>query len=380
MPPRSTPDHAEGPPPRFGRPRSPVIQSKNRAGTCSSARQLVELDAPPAALPGTTASRPSRVVATVEVVLASGLPTQLALGTLVMLAGLPPLDADGHLSMGYVATVLTADTALLLALIAWRLHEGGEQARTLMLGAARWTREAGLGLALLPVVFGGVGLTMAALRWAWPLAAQRRRQSVRDAGPVAGQRGAAAGAGRRERRPQGGVPAGVRAAPLRAVPGRRPGWPGGLQPGLRCRAHDPGVRCRHRHHAAGIRLGPGLPAAAQHRGAGGVPRGDSTPRRSFSSSSRVPDGPAGATDAGGPGACGWRYWGGRRDFVAVDGTVRCPDCGGRLQGQIRPCVRSLRPPLRGQRRLPRPPPGRHLRRADEVPRTTPCTPTRATSM
>jgi membrane protease YdiL (CAAX protease family) len=128
----------------------------------------LEPGAPPAALPGTAASRPSRVVAAVEVVLASGLPTQLALGTLVMLAGLPPLDANGHLSMAYVVTVLTADTALLLALIAWRLHEGGERARTLMLGSARWPREAVLGLALLPLVFAGVGLTMAALRWAWP--------------------------------------------------------------------------------------------------------------------------------------------------------------------------------------------------------------------
>jgi membrane protease YdiL (CAAX protease family) len=37
-----------------------------------------------------------------------------------------------------------------------------------MLGAGRWTREAGVGLALIPLVFGGVAMLMAALRWAWP--------------------------------------------------------------------------------------------------------------------------------------------------------------------------------------------------------------------
>jgi len=127
-----------------------------------------ELDAPAPASPAATAIGGSRAVAAVEVVLASGLPTQLALGALIMLMGLPPLDANGHLSMAFVATVLAADTVVLLALIAWRLHEGGEGVRPLMLGSGRWTREAGVGLALIPLAFGGVALLMAALRWAWP--------------------------------------------------------------------------------------------------------------------------------------------------------------------------------------------------------------------
>jgi len=127
-----------------------------------------ELDAPAPASPAATAIGGSRAVAAVEVVLASGLPTQLALGALIMLMGLPPLDTNGHPSMAFVATVLAADTVVLLALIAWRLHEGGEGVRALMLGARRWTREAGVGLALIPLVFGGVAVLMAVLRWAWP--------------------------------------------------------------------------------------------------------------------------------------------------------------------------------------------------------------------
>jgi membrane protease YdiL (CAAX protease family) len=110
----------------------------------------------------------SRAIAACEVVLASGLPTQLAIGTLLVLLGMHPLDPGGRLSMAYVAAVLSVDTVALLALIAWRLRAGGEGVRAVMLGGAGWAREAGVGLALLPALLGGVALAMAALRWAWP--------------------------------------------------------------------------------------------------------------------------------------------------------------------------------------------------------------------
>lgn len=78
-----------------------------------------------------------------EVVLASGLPTQLALGALLIGLGLAPYDRDGRLSMTYVATLLTADTVALVGLIVWRLRAGGEQVRAVMLSGARWTRKRG---------------------------------------------------------------------------------------------------------------------------------------------------------------------------------------------------------------------------------------------
>jgi membrane protease YdiL (CAAX protease family) len=107
-------------------------------------------------------------MAAMEVVLASGLPTQFALGALLMGLGLAPYGADGRLSMTYVATLLTADTVALIALIVWRLRAGGERTRTVVLGTRRWTREAWLGLAMLPALLGGVVALMAALRQVWP--------------------------------------------------------------------------------------------------------------------------------------------------------------------------------------------------------------------
>ena len=129
----------------------------------ASAEAVTQPPPPPQA---TAASR--RLTAALEVVAASGLPTQFALGALLIGIGVAPFGAGGRLSMTYVTALLTADTAALVALIVWRLRAGGERARTLMLGTARWTREAALGVALTPVLFGGVAALIAALRWAWP--------------------------------------------------------------------------------------------------------------------------------------------------------------------------------------------------------------------
>jgi membrane protease YdiL (CAAX protease family) len=112
--------------------------------------------------------RAMAAMAAMEVVLASGLPTQFALGALLMGLGLAPFDSEGGLSMRYVATLLTADTVALIAFIVWRLQAGGERTRTVMLGTRRWTRETWLGLAMLPMVFGGVVALMAVLRRVWP--------------------------------------------------------------------------------------------------------------------------------------------------------------------------------------------------------------------
>ena len=110
----------------------------------------------------------ARMLAVADVVLASGFPTQLALGALLIAGGLSPYGADGALSMPHIATLLASDTALLLGLIAWRLQAGGERARDVFVGAAPWAREAWRGLLLVPVFIAGTAGLMAALRWAWP--------------------------------------------------------------------------------------------------------------------------------------------------------------------------------------------------------------------
>jgi len=124
-------------------------------------------EAPPQA-PSQARPSPSRAVAALEVILASGLPTQLALGALLIGLGMAPYGAGGRLSMAYVATLLTADTVVLISLIVWRLRAGGERARAVMLGTARWAREAWLGLMMVPLLFAAVAALMAAIRRLWP--------------------------------------------------------------------------------------------------------------------------------------------------------------------------------------------------------------------
>jgi membrane protease YdiL (CAAX protease family) len=110
----------------------------------------------------------AQTIAVFEVVAASGFPTQLALGGLLLAAGLGPFGADGQLSMSYLAVLMPADMALLLAIVAWRIRAGGERVRDVLLGARPWAREGWLGIGLVPAVFGGVVVVMLTLRTAWP--------------------------------------------------------------------------------------------------------------------------------------------------------------------------------------------------------------------
>ena len=110
----------------------------------------------------------SPATAVFEVVAASGFPTQLALGGLLLAAGLRPFGADGRLSMTYLAVLMPADLLLLLAIVLWRIRAGGERASDVLLGQRRVVRECWLGIGLIPVVFAGVVAVMLALRTAWP--------------------------------------------------------------------------------------------------------------------------------------------------------------------------------------------------------------------
>jgi membrane protease YdiL (CAAX protease family) len=101
-------------------------------------------------------------------VAASGFPTQLALGGLLMAAGLRPFGADGQLSMSYLAVLMPADMALLLTLVAWRIRAGGERVADVLIGRRPVAREIWLGAGLVPAVFGGVVIVMLVLRTAWP--------------------------------------------------------------------------------------------------------------------------------------------------------------------------------------------------------------------
>ena len=95
----------------------------------------------------------SRVTAALEVVLCSGLPTQLALTAWLAAAGLEPHDPAGRLSLPFVALLSIGDATLVLTLIFGFLAAGGERPRAVFLGARPAAREALLGLWLTPIAY-----------------------------------------------------------------------------------------------------------------------------------------------------------------------------------------------------------------------------------
>lgn len=87
-------------------------------------------------------------------VLCSGFPTQIAVATLLRLAGYSPLDAGGRLSAPFLFTVSIVDAALLICLIIFFLKQAGESPRRVLFGITHPLREAGWGVLLLPITFG----------------------------------------------------------------------------------------------------------------------------------------------------------------------------------------------------------------------------------
>lgn len=112
-------------------------------------------------------SVPHRVVALLEVLICSDYPTQLALDATAQSLGYQPF-VHGQLSLGYVALVSLADTALLLALIFLFLWSHGERPRDVLLGSRPVPPEGMLGVALAPAAL-AIGLTVPALvQWLLP--------------------------------------------------------------------------------------------------------------------------------------------------------------------------------------------------------------------
>lgn len=106
-----------------------------------------------------------RWVAAGEVILVSGVPTQiLVAGVLVTLAGFE-LPFNGRpLSLAFVAALSALDTLLVVSLMGVFLRLSRERARDVFVGPRPWARDAVRGLALVPVAFIGVGTIVAGLR------------------------------------------------------------------------------------------------------------------------------------------------------------------------------------------------------------------------
>ena len=95
---------------------------------------------------------PARIAAIIEVLLCSGWPSQFALTYLIALAGLSPHEG-GHLSFGYVATLLLLDAAVLIGMIFWLLHRHGERPQDVFFGSRPIRYEVWLGIPMTAVVF-----------------------------------------------------------------------------------------------------------------------------------------------------------------------------------------------------------------------------------
>lgn len=98
--------------------------------------------------------------------LCSSLPTQLAIGWLLRLAGWSPLDDKGTLQLGFVTALTLLDTVALVGLMLVLMRSHGQRPAALWLGHRPVLREALTGIVHVPAVF-SIGavllLTMRAL-------------------------------------------------------------------------------------------------------------------------------------------------------------------------------------------------------------------------
>ena len=101
-----------------------------------------------------------RVIAGLEILLCSSLPTQLLIGTLMRAAGWDPTTSGDQLSPPFVFVLLLLDSVLLIALMIFLTRAHGEQPSAMWFGTRRPGREFVLGLALVPIVFLMVGLLL----------------------------------------------------------------------------------------------------------------------------------------------------------------------------------------------------------------------------
>lgn len=116
-------------------------------------------------LPSAATGSP-RLQALGEMALCSSLPTQLAIGWTLRLAGWSPLDGEGNLQLGFVTALTILDTIALVALMVALIRSRGERPSALWLGTRPVLGEVLKGIVHVPIVF-SIGavllLTMRAL-------------------------------------------------------------------------------------------------------------------------------------------------------------------------------------------------------------------------
>jgi membrane protease YdiL (CAAX protease family) len=101
-----------------------------------------------------------RLGALIEVFLCSGFPTQLLVLAALTEAGLPARGGDGSLSPAFVTLWALSDMVLVLGLVYMFLRAHGEPVLEFVVGARRPSREAALGVLLIPAAFAVVVLAL----------------------------------------------------------------------------------------------------------------------------------------------------------------------------------------------------------------------------
>jgi membrane protease YdiL (CAAX protease family) len=103
-----------------------------------------------------------RLIAVLEVLLCSSLPTQIVIGQLLVVVGLQP-TANGQLSPPFAFSLLLIDSVVLIAMMVFLTRAHRESPRALWLGGRPVLREVGVGSALVPLIFLIVVLVMTGL-------------------------------------------------------------------------------------------------------------------------------------------------------------------------------------------------------------------------
>jgi membrane protease YdiL (CAAX protease family) len=107
----------------------------------------------------------ARTVAAAEILLCSGVPTQILITFGLALAGFPIPEEP---TVASVAAILLIDTIVVITLMVLFTRAAGQTPREIWLGPRRAAREGVLGIALVPVVFALVLVLLTTLRLAVP--------------------------------------------------------------------------------------------------------------------------------------------------------------------------------------------------------------------
>jgi membrane protease YdiL (CAAX protease family) len=143
--------HAETDPPSSSASGWPA---QGEAGAIGSPAEAAPAGRTDPGTPGDVPRQPpSAFIALTQIVLCSGLPTQLVLLFLLSALGVQAPTTTKDWSLSYVAIVLLADSVLVLALILLFLRWSGERPRQIFLGKRSVAWEWSVGIALVPLAF-----------------------------------------------------------------------------------------------------------------------------------------------------------------------------------------------------------------------------------